>query len=506
MPKSRPESRINKVVIVGRDEALWLAANVIWAAFHRTGLEIVAVELPSRRRPADVIPTLSNQPAFHGLMGIDERPLMAATQATYSLGQRFADFADDRPAFIQGYGPHGEAINGVPFHHYWLRARARGLPAAYERFSLNAVAADQGRFFMPQAETGAFAGGGHAYHLPAIAYARVLKQVALQRGVAHAEGDWGFASLDPATGDIAAVSLADGRTIEGAFFIDATGADSLLLGGALETKISSWRHWFPCDRLLTTTGPALHLVPAYSQVSAFRSGWIGLYPLRDRTAIRQAYCSAELSEAQALEAAVRVTAMRFSGETSVSACAAGRRQAIWAGNCVGIGEAAAVFDPIGEVGVQAIMAGLAHLTALFPIDSDMVAERAEYNRNLISTFERIRDYQICFYTLNRRQGQALWTQCRDMALPDALAYKIDLFAARGHLVEYDDETFVGHDWHALFLGFGLIPRAYDPAVDQVPDAEIIQRFQQRLGTIKHRVEAMGTMDAYLQPQNVAQAQ
>jgi len=500
---SKSVARIDKVVIIGRDAALWLAANVLWSAFHRTGLEIVAVELPSRLRAGDVIPTLSNQPAFHELMGIDERPLMAATQATYSLGQRFADFADAPSAFMQGYGPHGEAINNVPFHHYWIKARMSGLQAAYDDFSLNAVAARQGRFFVPEAETGRFAGGSHAYHLPAVAYCRVLKQVALQRGVTHIGGDLGEVSLAPETGDITAVSLADGCTIEGDFFIDATGADSQLLGGALETKVSSWAQWFPCDRLLTTTGPALQLVPAYSQVSAFRSGWVGLYPLRDRTAIRQAYSSAELSEQGALDAAARVTSMRFSTEPVVTPYTAGRRQSIWRGNCVGIGEAAAVFDPIGDVGIQVIMAGLAHLTVLFPIDRNMTAESAEYNRNIVSTFERIRDHQICPYKLNRRQGQPLWARCRDTAAPDALAYKIDLFEARGYLVEYDDETFAGHDWHAMFLGHGLIPRAYDPAVDQTSDEDIIQRFHQMLGAVKRRVEALTLMEAHLQPRSTA---
>ncbi len=151
------------------------------------------------------------------------------------------------------------------------------------------------------------------------------------------------------------------------------------------------------------------------------------------------------------------------------------------------------------------MAGLAHLTALFPIDRNMKAESAEYNRTVVSTFERIRDYQICHYKLNRRQGQPLWAQCRDMAAPDALAYKIDLFEARGHLVEYDDETFVGHDWHAMLLGHGLMPRAYDPTVDQTSDEEIIQRFQQTLDAIKRRVEAMAPMAAQLQARSAASA-
>ncbi len=491
--------RIGRVVIVGCDEALWLAANVMWAAFRRSALEIVAVELPSRRAATDIIPTLSNQPTFHGLMQIQEGPLMAATQATYSLGQRFSEFGDPQPPFFHGYGPYGQPINRVPFHHYWVKARSRGLKVAFDDFSLSAVAARQARFFMPDAGTDGIDGGGYGYHLPAVAYGRVLKQIALQRGISPVEGVLDEVLRDAETGDITAVALDNGRTVAGDFFIDATGADSRLLGTAMGADFVSWQSWFPCDRLLATYGPGLSPLPAFSEIKAFHSGWIGLFPLRDCTAIQIAYDGAETSEQQALDAAARLTGMRFGAETFVRAYATGRRQSLWTGNCVGIGAAAAVFDPIGSVGLQAIMAGLVHLTTLFPIDRDMKAESAEYNRTLISTFERLRDFQIAPYALNRRHGQPLWDRCRDMALPEKLAYRLDLFAARGTVVEYDDETFADHDWQALLLGLGLIPRSYDPKADHTPDAEVIPRFQEMLGAISARVEAMSRMDAWLAP-------
>jgi len=492
---SRP-GRIGKVVIVGRDAALWLAVNVLWTAFHRTGLEIVAVELPSRLRTGDLFPTLQNQQAFHGLMGIKEGPLMAATQATYSLAQRFAGFSGARTAFIHGYGAYGAPINTVPFHHYWMKARANGLKAGYDDFSLNAVAARQGRFFMPDADTDSFAECDYVYHLPAAAYCQVLRQVALQRGIEPVQAGLGAVSRDPQSGYITAIGLSNGQTVTGDFFIDATGAQSLLLGTALKTEFLSWRQWFPCDRLLTTTGPAIRALPALSEVQAFRSGWVGLFPLRDRTAVQQAYASADLDEEEALNSAAEVTAMRFGAESVVTPYAPGRRRSIWSANCVGIGEAAAVFDPIDSVGIQVILAGLAHLTSLFPVDAHMGPESAEYNRNVTATFEHIRDYQIGHYKLNQRHGEPLWDDCRATAAPDSLGYKIDLFEARGHLVEYDEETFVDHDWHSLFIGHGLMPRAYDPMVDQTPDKDVIQRLRQILATIGRRVEAMKPMEAY----------
>ena len=490
---------IRKIVIVGRDEALWFAANILLTSFHRTGLQVVAAELRSRLRAVDVTPTLRNQQGFHRMLSLKEGPLMGFTQATYSLGQRFSDFSRRLPSFVHGYGSDGMPINRVPFHHYWVKARSAGLKAGYDDFSLNAAAARQGRFFFPDPETDRFAECDYGFHFDSRSYCELLKQLAVNRGAAHVQAPGlVHVSRNPETGHILSVSLANGTSVEGDLFIDATGAESLLLGKALGTAFESWRQWLPCDRLLTASGPAFSPLPSFSQVSAFRSGWVGQFPLRNRTGIQQVYAGDEMKEQEALENAGKVTSMRLSGDAVVTPFEAGRRQAAWVGNCVGIGEAAAVFDPIDSVGMQAILTGLSHLTSLLPLDSDMALERKEYNLNLQSAYERIRDYQICHYKLNQRDGDPLWDRCRQMELPEQLAHKIRLFAARGHLVEYDDETFVDYDWRAMFFGHGLIPQAYDPVADQTPEGEVMERFQQMFGFIKNRVVAMKPMEAYLE--------
>ncbi len=496
---ARPSlAAIRKLVIVGRDEALWLAANVFLTAFHRTGLEIVAVELPATRRGAEAFATLRNQQSIHRLLALKETPLLAVTQGTYTLGQRFAGFDPARPPFIHGYGSDGRAINRVPFHHYWVKARAGGLKAEYDDFSLNAVAARQGRFFRPDAETDAFAECDYAYHLNAVPYIALLKQLAVTRGAVHLEAPaLGEVARDAETGHITSVGLSNGQVVGGDVFIDATGPDSLLLGQALGVGFQSWQQWFPCDRTLSVSGAPLSPLPTFSQVSAFRSGCAGQFPLRNRTAVQLVYAGAELGDAQALQAATQVTSMRVATDAVITPFTAGRREAPWSGNCIGIGAAAAVFDPIDSIGIQTIVTGLSHLTSLLPLDGHMALERKEYNLNVAAAYERIRDYQICHYKLNRRVGEPLWDRCRDMRVPDALAYKIELFQARGHLVEYDDETFLDYDWRTMLLGHGLIPHDYDPVADQTPDAEVIQRFQHALGFIKSRVLAMKPMEPFL---------
>ncbi|CAL4866317.1 Flavin-dependent tryptophan halogenase RebH [Asticcacaulis sp. MM231] len=488
--------RVRKVVVLGRDESLWLAVNTLERAFSKADIEITAIELPSLLRAGDVYPTLRAQEAFHSLMGLKEDALMRASQATFSLGQRFSNWAKTRPPFFHAYSTYGAKFERVQFHHYWLKARANGLKAEFDDFSLSVAAAKHGRFFVPNEETDSFSNNDYAYHLGAVGYCQILKQVALQRGVIHRTGRLAEA-LRAENGDITGLLLNDGQVVEGDFFIDASGAESLLLGQAMGVGLESWSQWFACDRILTTYAPPLAPLPSFSQASAFRSGWLGLYPLRDRTAVQQVYASVDMGEQEAFDTAGIVSALKLHGDAVVTPYSAGCRTQFWAGNCLAVGEAAVVFDPIDNVRLHANLVGMSHLISLFPIDSDMTLERDEYNRNVTAAFERIRDFQICRYKLNQRFDQPMWDHSRAMILPDKLQYKLDVFEARGMLIAYDDETFEDPEWIAMLIGHGLIPKTYDPLVDQVNEGEVIRRFQQMLGFIRHSVEKMGPMEQHL---------
>ena len=80
---------------------------------------------------------------------------------------------------------------------------------------------------------------------------------------------------------------------------------------------------------------------------------------------------------------------------------------------------------------------------------------------------------------------------------DQLAYRIEAFSARGLLPSYDNDVFDADSWAQIFLGHGLVPRAYDPTADLTADQVVIQNFQQMLSFIRGKVEKMDTHDAFL---------
>ncbi len=470
---------MTRLCVVGRDVPLWLAVNVLHTALAPVGVTVEAVELPSLLRPEDVHATQPALEALHRMMGIDESKLLQAVRGTFSLGQKFSGFNGAEPPFFHAYGSYGSLIDAKPFFPFWLKARAFGLNVAFEDFSLTAAAAKQGRMLLPDATTEAFGRTDYGYHLPAAAYAVYLRDRALKAGVAVRETH----TLQPVRDNtgVAALDLGGDR-VTADLFVDATGAEARLIG-ALEPNRHSWRPWFPCDRVLTSSARRFTSIPIYAQVQARSNGWIAYYPSQAATHLVHAYAGARVSDDAALRNVATATGMSLS-DAVVTVSDPGRRARAWVGNCIAIGEAACVFDPIDGVDLLGVQTGLVHLLSLFPAGSAFAAERTEYNRILNAVFDNIRDFQAVHYLTS--------------APPATLAQRIDTFRARGVVPGADDDSFSEDAWRAVLLGHGIVPESYDPRIDRTAPEIMKSDFRAMLGFIREQVTEQSTHDAYLE--------
>jgi tryptophan halogenase len=90
-------------------------------------------------------------------------------------------------------------------------------------------------------------------------------------------------------------------------------------------------------------------------------------------------------------------------------------------------------------------------------------------------------------------------------LPEALANKLRLFRARGHLVRYEWESFQDPSWLSMYAGFDIAARTYDPAADyfSIPDLQsALARMRESIG----KAVALGEPhDAFLKAYAVASA-
>lgn len=405
--------------------------------------------------------------SFIKVLGVDEDEVIRKTQATFKLGIEFKDWTRPGHSYIHPFGPTGMPREEVDFSAYWLKRRESGTAAALEEYSLQAVAARQGRFMRPIVlEKSPLETITYALHLDATLLAGYLRGYAEARGVTRTEGKLKSVELRPEDGFISSVTLESGERIAGDLFLDCTGFRGLLIEGALQAGYEDWTRWLPCDRAVAVpcerTGP----LSSHTLATARDVGWQWRIPLQHRVGNGYVYSSALLEDGKAEEILMSNLEGRALRDPLRLRFTTGRRRVSWAKNCIAIGLAAGFLEPLESTGIHLIHRGIALLLGCFPDRHFRQADIDRYNRQVAFEYERIRDFLIVHYNKTEREGE-FWRHCRNMELPDSLKQRLDLFRSYGRIVHEKDELFTVQSWLFLLIGQEVQPAGYDPLAERL---------------------------------------
>lgn len=493
-------NEIKKIAVVGRDIDAWFTSFTLQLAFSRldAGIEVTLYEQPSEATKQDLMATLPSQKALFDTLGLSESQILKASAGRCSLGQYFTGWSGGNSAFMGPYDTHGVRLAHIDFLQYWLKAKNLGLDIPLEEFSLGAVAAKQGCYVLHSEKTRAFSHATHGYHLSLLSFVAAIARSALGAGVVH-QRRGGVADVSVDAGRIRSIIFADGSTAEADLFIDATGVRSELISKLDGDGFEGWGDWFLNDREITASAPLLEGIHSYSQVTAVDEGWFGVYPLANRMAVSGRFNSQVSSPDAALYSFAKSSGLNLTNPT-LKKLTYGVRRRSWVANCIAVGAAAASLDELDAVTTSTLFLGLSYLIELFPVSNYSAEESEVYNKKIVSHAQRIRDFQLAHYKLNKREDSPLWDQLRSMEVPDSLRYKMQLFESCGKVAMYNDETFLEENWISLFIGHGLIPEQYSHFVDRLSGVELKQFFRRVLQDIAEEVSEMPSMKTYIEMQ------
>jgi tryptophan 7-halogenase len=457
--------RISSVVIVGGGTAGWMAAAALAHHLRGTGISITLIESSEIGTVGVGEATIPTIRRFYAQLGMSDAEVLAATGGTGKLGIRFTDWTEAGSSFVHPFGLFGQELRGIGFHHFWLKLRSAGDQSPLQSYSLGASLAEAGRFTTPSARPPSqLSIFDWALHIDASLFAQHLRRFAERSGCARIDAKIGGVILDPANGFIRSVALDDGRQIEGDLFVDCSGFRSLLLGEALGVEFEDWSEWLLCDSAFAVQSEGRDNLPSYTEVTARRAGWQWRIPLRHRIGNGLVFSSRFISDDQAIAELRSNIGEPLLGEPRRLHFRPGRRAQAWKHNCVGLGLAAGFLEPLESTSIALVETGIERLKSLFPDCGFDTVLADEYNAIAAQEMERVRDFLILHYALNRRP-EPFWTCCREAALPESLERKMALFRSRGHFAREAWEMFSPASWLAIYAGFGFLPETYDPAVD-----------------------------------------
>lgn len=492
---------IRRIVIVGGGTAGWMTAAPL-ALMLGDGTsqprEITLIESPEIGTIGVGEATLPTIRYYNSMLRIPGDDFIARTQATFKLGIEFKDWGWLGNRFFHGFGDFGPSIVTRSAYQYWLRLKRTGPIEPLADWSTATVMAYANRFQPPHGDqpspTNSYS---YAFHFDAGLYAAYLRDYAMQRGVKRLESTVVDVSIRPHDGFVTAVTLADGRRIEGDLFIDCTGFRGLLIEGVMKAGYDDWSAMLPANRALAVPSANAERLTPFTRSTARTAGWQWRIPLQHRIGNGYVYCDGFTTREEAERTLLEGLDTEPLGQPRALSFTTGKRRRMWVKNVVAIGLASGFLEPLESTSIQLIMDGVGRLIELFPRMDFDPALAAEYDRRMTKQYESIRDFIVLHYKVTRRDDTAFWRHCAQLPMSDRLAHQIELFQGSGRVAIIDPDSFAEPSWVSLLIGLGVDPRGHDPMVELLDEAALRQHLVKVRETIATMVHAMPDHAAYI---------
>ncbi len=451
---SEPRALPRRIVVVGGGQVAIVAALALRRALPATDVLVIGTPFDPAAIADHAASALSFTNRFHDDLGIDEAAMIRRAGASHRLVTRYFGFGGAGQVGVAAYGaPADPALKAVFFREWGggPRNAATGRPA----FSVAEALADSGRFATPTGDPGdPLLDLDYALRWNAPAYRDLLIEAARARGVQYRPGTVSDVAPD-GQGGAAAVTVDGVGEVAADLFIDCTGPRAALLSRLPDARRLSWQEALPVRGLihLPQGGPMAALE---DRVSMTQAGWLMETAGRDGKATL-------LGVPQGMDETSILAAL---GETPAAALALdpGRAREAWVGNVIGLGDAAATFEPLGWLNLDLAHRQIALLLALLPGREPDPRERAEYNRRAALMADRARDIVATHYAAPG--AAALFGHVHPSS---ELVLALDQFRRRGRVPFFEDMPLLAQEWATLLHALGLpsvegaLARAGDPA-------------------------------------------
>lgn len=458
----------HKIVIAGCGAAPWMTAAALARRLDLSTHGIVVLDSgdEAAEQPFGVGDCTHPAPAdFDPALFPDEALAVAAGGGAWSFGIALSGWANPGATYFQPFGSVGADLGPVAFHHVLQRLRQEGVPSRLANYSLSALAAQAGRFQLPPSDPrSVLSTCSQAVHVDLEQLEALERAFSLHNGVEQAEGHLESVDINEA-GSIAALQTSAGERIEGDLFIDCSGSDARLIEGMPGSHRESWARWMPCDQLMTSMVPISEPPLPYSHAEANTAGWVQYLPLQGRMVLNAVFNSQYSSDLQVLRQMEEFAGTGVEVHAVSLDVAFGRRLHPWLRNCVALGTAAALIDPIGISNLQLLRSGISRLAALLPGGADEAVMAAEFNRQTSAELCHARDFALMHYRLNGRDGEELWDAARKISIPASAGYKLQLYSNLGRVAMYDFEPLEEINWINLFDEHGVQPLQINPLAE-----------------------------------------
>ena len=492
--------RIERIVIVGGGTAGWLSAaylQTILSGASRRQIDITVVESDDVATVGVGEATIPSIVAMLRVIGVPEWRLMSEADATFKNAIKFVNWGGiPGPEEASSYFYHQfdppPTLEGFSSLTHWLALKNAGVKVAplWDSTSIGGALCDANR--SPKLFNSApyEAPIPYAYHIDAVKLGRLLRSIALERGVTRVVDHVETVDRDE-SGDIVALHTRDGRQVEGDLFLDCTGFHALLIEGAFNEPLKSYADLLLCDRAIACQVPRTEDSQpprCYTTSTAQSAGWIWGIDLLTRTGTGYVYSSRFVDD----DAAERALLDHIGPQPGVElsprriSMRIGRRQNVWVNNCVAVGLSAGFLEPLESTGIHFIDLALTMLVEHLGEGDAMIPLRAQYNKLMGEVFDDAAEFIAMHYIFNGRRSEPFWDHYRNnVVLPQSLVEKLEVWAYKipsNFDLHSRVTVFGGFSYFAIMAGLNTLPPfggSLSPFLDLKKSAAVLDQISEQ---------------------------
>ncbi|MFK5892371.1 MAG: tryptophan 7-halogenase [Pseudomonadota bacterium] len=484
--------QVKSIAIVGGGSSGWMTALYLNKLYNHSQsmVEIKLIESPN-------IPTIGVGEAtvhsiryFFAAMGLDEKELLKATNATLKEGILFKNWMKStKENEIHQYFHSFEQqkiSNYLDISSAWLLNKGFNQQRYDEAVSISSHLIKHD--LSPKTVNSRPYEGvvPYGYHIDAIKMAIFMCKKGRKAGIKHIKATVNNVEVNGQ--NIIAVHTDKGN-FSADLFIDCTGFKGLLIN-KVKARSSNWQSFkdaLPCNKAVAVqiAYPKGQTPKAYTQATALTNGWVWEIDLVNRRGTGYVYDGDRITSAQAEQELLEHLGKDKKVLRKVHLdMHVGCMKEFWVGNCIAIGLSGGFIEPLESTGLHLINTSVRLLGTHLTSKNTSQSVKNAYNKIMNGTYDDLKQFIVLHYCLSDRDDTDFWRDVKKSArFCSGLEEKIAVWQnkvceymdlAGGYITMFSDENY-----RAILYGMNQYPTLNIP-LNHEQNKLIFDDFNQRV--------------------------
>jgi tryptophan halogenase len=360
---------------------------------------------------------------FCDSLHMDKGEMVRATKATHKYGIYYENWTKHTPFYFHSIALESRGVHGYSGNYSYALENNMLLTNISSQPLINDTVIS-----CPSIEAHNLT---NQFHFDTFKLNEYLKNLGARRGIKFIEGEVVGVVQNTENGWVESLQIDGDRTVDGDFFVDATGFHRAIMSRILpDDEFINYRKYLPCDSSAVFPTPSQEdgNIRPYTRARAMPSGWMFEIPTQERRGNGYIFSSDFCSDEQAIKEIQEIHGDHI--EPRIIKWKSGHYKTQLFKNVVCTGLASSFIEPLEATSISTSIIQAKMICSVIPtITPESKAMITQYHKR----FEALMNNALCMIALHYisdRDDSEMWIAQKSAQIPDSLQELLDLWKER----------------------------------------------------------------------------